>query len=68
MKLSTGKVLEANRGIIGLNSDMEVHGGYDEILYIRGEMYNEVELTVLEQIELADYMIGLWTKYKETAK
>ena len=57
---STGRKVNCNKGIIGLNPELKTYEGYDGdfCLYIS-------PLTKEERIELADYMIGLWTKYKE---
>jgi len=62
---STGKTRYANGGIIGLAPDMEVSEGYD------GEFYNgdgwrdeEESLTKAELVELADFMIEQWQKFR----
>lgn len=57
---STGRVICANKGIIGLNPNLETYEGYDAPLFLYG-----IQLDQQERIELADYMISLWTKYKE---
>ena len=61
-KLSTGKELSANRGIIGIDPLLNISEGYD------GEIDDDYLLTKEEKIEVADYMISLWEKYKEKAK
>lgn len=54
----SGKKLAANRGIIGINQSLQVTEGYD------GDCgFNE--LMPVERYELAEYMIGLWTKYRD---
>lgn len=60
---STGKKRYASFGIIGLGipddeSKFWVTTGYDD------DMYYETSLTTQEKIELADYMIDLWQKFK----
>lgn len=64
---STGKARYANRGIIGLHPNMGVSEGYD------GWFYNDDEdewrdekqkLSKTELIELADYMIEQWQKFR----
>ena len=58
---STGKEIYANRGIIGLSEPgkygWEVSEGYDGGIEID-------DLTEGEKIELADYMISLWQRFR----
>jgi len=58
LKFSTGRELYANHGIIGINSALGIFEGYDD------DVYDDVWLKE-EKIELADYMISLWSKYKK---
>ena len=55
---STGNLHNANRGIIGLSCTEDawvVYEGYDgELCFLSQE----------EKLELANYMINLWNKYK----
>lgn len=71
---STGKRIYANRGIIGLSEEIISDEydlfaeGYDGMVYrnytsVDGERVST--LTNEEKIELAEYMIGLWTKFLE---
>ena len=60
-KLSTGKELSANRGIIGIDPLLNISEGYDD------GIDDDYLLTKEEKIELAEYMISLWEKYKEKA-
>lgn len=65
---STGKTRGANCGIIGLSPRMDVSGGYD------GGFYNgpddeewrdeDERLTKEELVELAEYMIEQWQKFR----
>ena len=58
---STGKTRYANCGIIGLSPRMDISEGYD------GGFYNgpgDEELTKDELIEIADYMVEQWKKFK----
>jgi len=59
---SSGKVVYANRGIIGLSMPgeygWEISEGYDGRIDID-------ELSKQERIELADYMITLWQRFKD---
>lgn len=65
---STGKMRCANNGIIGLSPEMDVYEGYDGWFYEREvDDYFGEALTKAEQIELADYMIDAWSKFKEQA-
>ena len=57
--LCTGRVVYAHCGIIGLCEDMEVSEGYD------GDFSDGEQLVGAEREELADYMIALWTRYRE---
>lgn len=54
---STGTVVYANRGIIGISEELSVYGGYDNGI-------EEEELTKEELIELADFMIERWQSFK----
>jgi hypothetical protein len=60
---SSGKVLSANQGIIGIDPDLDVSEGYDGGFDI-ADTYRET-LTKPERRELADYMIALWQRYRE---
>ena len=69
----TGRVMYANGGIIGIDSDLEVTGGYDSGFCRPKEDWMEEGdfedvLDKQEHIELADHMIGLWEKFKESAE
>lgn len=57
---TTGREVVVNRGIVGLSEkDSDVfYGGYDDHYRVDG-------LTAEEREELADYMIELWTRFKE---
>jgi hypothetical protein len=60
---SSGKVVKAYAGVIGLSPDCErAYGGYDQDIHEEND-----ELTSDEKIELADYMIGQWQKFKDNA-
>jgi hypothetical protein len=68
---STGKEKYANLGIIGLSPRMEVSEGYDGGFHRAREDWMDDDdydgLTREEQIELADYMISAWSKFRECA-
>jgi hypothetical protein len=65
LTFSTGKSVFANCGILGIRKDDDgghiyIYEGYD------GHLSDE-DLTKIERIELADFVIGLWTEYKEVS-
>lgn len=62
LTFSTGRTLTPNRRIIGIDDELKVFEGYDNDLY--PHPYSD-DLAPVEKIELADFMISLWTKYKE---
>jgi hypothetical protein len=67
--LSSGRRLYANRGIVGINPEMEVYEGYDgkiyTTIYTRPLFPGEISgWSHEEKCELADFMISLWTKFK----
>lgn len=76
--LSTGKKIYAGQGIIGLSEEMLDKDdpwiftyGFDGEVFKNGiddEGKEVATLTPQERIELAEYMIGLWTKFLEQAK
>jgi hypothetical protein len=61
-------------GIIGIGPDIEPCEGYDETLFkalnlppnrIAPEVWQSAQWSANERRELADYMIGLWQKYRD---
>jgi hypothetical protein len=65
--MSTGRRFYANFGTIGLGDDLEVsHGGDGGIPAWPGGYWSaEQVMTEAERRELADYMIALWTKFRD---
>ena len=55
---SNGKRINANISLSEINGDIYIKYGYDGDMFI-GEFTKE------ERIELADYMINLWKKFKK---
>ena len=53
-QLSTGTIIYANRGIIGLAPDGSIYGGYDEGVHTRGDLTDD------EVRDVAAYMIEKW--------
>ncbi len=60
---STGTRKYANDGIIGIDDDLEVTEGYDGGFYWY-EHNRTNALTKEEHLELADFMIDRWSKFK----
>lgn len=54
----SGKTFYANCSIVGIDPSGEVSEGYDGSIDLE-------TFTQEERIELAEYMIDLWTKFKE---
>lgn len=70
-KFKDGTRINAYRGFIGINDELQVSGGYDG--YITCDWSGEWELedysvnkplTPEIRAEIADYMIGLWNRFK----
>lgn len=65
---TSGRKRDANNGIIGIGADMDVSEGYDGGFYTGPdgeEWHNEEDrLTKEDLLELAEYMIDQWTKFK----
>lgn len=66
---------QAYSGIVGIDDDLKVYGGYDEAFEEAwGEKPDYTDsndwqsMPKEEKIILADRMIGLWQKYKEKAE
>ena len=66
---------QANSGIIGINDELEVFGGYDDRFkqadaeserpeFLSPEEWDEMPSE--EKLTLADHMIALWFRYKNT--
>lgn len=72
-ELSSGRKFYANNGCIGIDPDSTGNGdsvgeGADDSIRVRGydwESPSEFDWTVAERHELADFMIDLWTKWKQ---
>ena len=69
-KLSTGKFIHPNNGIIGLTEcdDLKIYEGYDGTWTTKDEAFNEddIDLTDVERTEIALYMSDLWRKLADT--
>lgn len=62
-ELSSGKIVYANEGILGLApGSNDLFEGYDGWLADRND-----PLTAEEKVEIADFMIAMWQKYREAA-
>ena len=68
MRLSTGREIDANRGLISVDGDGNLYEGYDGELHTLASDYDVVnlaqELTPAERAELADAMIERWARFK----
>ncbi len=63
---STGRRVSALRGVIGISPYLEVFQGHDGILIPKEAFLDDNDaLTDAERIELADYMIEQWNKFKK---
>jgi len=66
----SAREMYVNCHIIGIDPELEVSGGYDQGNVDHYHIYNKQKdeyekITKEERTELANYMIGLWTKYKD---
>jgi len=61
---STGKVVSVNRLIIGISPKLSIHEGFDGGFGDFNYKKNRCDLTKKEASELADYMINLWSEFK----
>ena len=64
---SSGRRRSANGGVIGLSSELDVSGGWDDGFWMPdGEDWRLPEDRIEKEdlIELADYMIALWTAFR----
>jgi len=57
----------AYAGVIGIDEDLAVFGGYDNRLDGVGVDYKGADqpMSDEEKRRLADYMIGLWVRYRD---
>lgn len=75
IKLPSGRKLYATRGLVSINEDLEIAEGYDGHLPLidRPEWMDDDDwadcekLSALEQIELANRMLQLWSKFRDRA-
>lgn len=73
LKLKTGREVYANRGLIGINAELEVAEGYDGVpdgANFPQEWDDEdyQYWSVEERVELADIMIARWQAFKGKAQ
>jgi hypothetical protein len=64
IEFSSGRKMYANNGIVGISPNLEVFEGYDGDVYVmdnKGKYSHE--LTDKEAIELANYMLVLWSRF-----
>lgn len=61
-ELSTGTKIYANNGLIGMNAELDaISEGYDGFISYG---LDRNDLTKGEMIEVADYMVVLWSSFK----
>lgn len=65
LKFSTGRVILANCRLIGINPSYQISEGYDGIIMLPGTEESLSGFTREEKVELANYMIALWTGFKQ---
>lgn len=68
--LSSGRVVQANHGIIGISGDLQVYEGYDGFVDVAGDYLDDVsvdgaDLTDADRVELADLMVARWMRYRQ---
>ena len=65
--LPSGRVFDANRGIIGLDEFGNLFEGYDGTLENYESEYAGVdpEFTPAERVEIADMMLARWQAYRQ---
>lgn len=61
---SSGKKIYVNNGIVGISPDLKVYEGYDGGLFDMSYTF-EGDITNAEAIELANFMISQWKKFKK---
>ena len=68
--LSTGRVVYANRDIVGLDTvTLEVFQGYDGDIPVWPDEWSDQEgWTPDERRELAEYMIERWTAFRDATE
>lgn len=68
--LASGKEVDAIYGMIGINADLGIGEGSDGSIGVDGFNWADPPIppwTTQERAELADYMIGLWQRFKDTS-
>ena len=62
--LSSGRQFYAYGCILGIDEDLTIYNGYDG--FLREDLDDDKPLTADERREIADHMIELWTKWRDT--
>lgn len=65
---SSGNTAYANCGIIGINDELNIFEGYDGSIDWPTSDWKTTKLTADDMRELADYMIVLWQRFKDSLK
>jgi hypothetical protein len=69
IRLPSGKIITAYGGIVGIDEDLNVYGGFDQQIDTLQKLDPEYgpdisTLSRQERYELANRMICLWTEYR----
>jgi len=65
IKLKTGRVIRATRGIVGIRDDLDISEGYDGGLLTPDDAeWIESAPTRADMIELADIMLDRWRRFR----
>jgi hypothetical protein len=68
-EFSTGRKAYANRCIVGIRPDtLEISEGYDGSFDAEWARDESTEFTKQEKLELADFMLATWRRYKDAAE
>jgi hypothetical protein len=66
---SSGKEIAANKGIVGINPDLEIYDGYDGQIEVFAYSFEkdsmEPTLTPEEALELSRFMVELWQGFAQ---
>lgn len=60
--LTSGRRFYAHAGILGMDDDLDLSGGYDDLISFDDD---EEALSKTERLEIAAYMIDLWQRWSK---
>jgi hypothetical protein len=64
IKLKSGRVLNANQGILGLGPELRMTEGYDSGFYFDEEDEDRLPLTREEKNEITEMMVTRWLRWQ----